>query len=125
MKKLWQSISRFFRKPTPYTVEQEARRRTIISLTGLLISGAAAWRGFSWLKDQPPDQGLYGGIQAPLRKVLDGNEQVFRHTLSPGPLVKTYPPPAAVKNFRVNGDLGLKDAVFHPDEWQLQVTRHT
>jgi DMSO/TMAO reductase YedYZ molybdopterin-dependent catalytic subunit len=110
-------------KGQPRTVEQQIRRRTFLAFSGFVILGAAAWKSWFWLKDQPGDQGLKGGIQEPLRKVLNTNEKIFRQTLSPGHLAKTYPKSAALRKVRVNGDIGLATTNFDAATWKLQVTR--
>src|SRR5438477_12282826 len=71
----------------------------------LLIAGAV-W-GWKWLRTQPTDGAMRDGIQQPLRTMLNKNEAIFSKLLSKNHLVKKYPLSAAVKNVRVNGDLGM------------------
>lgn len=97
------------------------RRKTFISFGLLLGVSALATRGWFYLKNMPPDHGLLGGVQKPVRKVLDLNEQVFNGTLSPHHLAKTYPATAAIKTPRINGDIGLTDPL--DASWQLSVAR--
>lgn len=115
----------FFRRALGYSdqlpVEQQIKRRTFFSFSIFALLGATAWKSWFWLKDQPLDQGLRGGVQEPLRKVLNGNESVFQHTLSPGHLARTYPPSAAARNVRRNGNVGLNTKDFDARAWQLQV----
>jgi DMSO/TMAO reductase YedYZ molybdopterin-dependent catalytic subunit len=110
---------RFFRKSGPLTVEQQIQRRTLLSFSSFIILGAAAWKGWFWLKDQ----GLNNGVQEPLRKVLNANEEVFNKTLTPGHLAKTYPKSSAVRNVRRNGDIGLDVKHFDASTWKFEVTR--
>jgi len=112
---------RIFPKKESLTVEQQIQRRTLISFSAFLVLGAAAWRGWVWLKNQPGDQGLKGGIQEPVRKVLNANEKVFQQTLSPDHLARTYPVSEATKRVRVNGDIGLATTDFDPAAWKLEV----
>ena len=121
--KLTRFFRRLFGRSEQLTIDQQISRRTLISFSGFILLGAAAWKGWFWLKDQPLDQGLKGGVQEPLRKVLNADEKIFRSTLSPDHMAKTYPPSAAMKNVRTNGDIGLGTTDFHPDDWKLQVTR--
>ena len=101
------------------TVEQQIQRRTILSFSAFIIFGAAAWKGWSWMKQQPPE----GGIPLPLRKVLDGDETIFSQAIRPGHLVKTYPKSAAARHVRHNGDIGIADKGYDPATWKFEVTR--
>jgi len=111
----------FFRKLFGYSeqlpVEQQIKRRTVLSFSAFALLGVAAWKSWFWLKDQPLDQ----GVQEPLRKGLDANEAVFHHTLSPDHLAKTYPPSVAARNVRRNGNVGLAPKDFDAGSWKLQV----
>ena len=89
---------------------------TFISLYG---AGYAAWR---WLYKQPGDGGLLGGIQTPLRPVLNANEKIFTNSYKQDNLAKTYPKEKASANPRVNNDVGL-DPDFAADEWKLEVQK--
>ena len=89
--------------------DAKIRRKTFLSFGVFIALGAAATKGWFYLKNLPLDHGLVGGVQEPVRKVLDFNETVFNKTLSPGHLAKTYPVADAVKKPRVNGDAGLGD----------------
>ncbi|HEX9509602.1 MAG TPA: molybdopterin-dependent oxidoreductase [Puia sp.] len=110
---------RLFKKSNRLTVEQQIQRRTLLSFSAFIVLGAAAWKSWSWLKQQPSDHGVPG----PLRKGLNTDEKVFNKTLSPGHLAKTYPQSAAAKNVRTNGDIGLDTKSFDPGTWKFEVTR--
>jgi len=112
---------RVFPPKETLTVEQQIKRRTLLSFSAFLVLGAAGWKGWQWLKHQPLDQGLKGGVQEPVRKVLDANEKIFRHTLSPDHMAKTYPVSAATKRVRTNGNIGLATTDFDPAAWKLEV----
>jgi DMSO/TMAO reductase YedYZ molybdopterin-dependent catalytic subunit len=103
-------------------VEQQIRKRTIWAFACFVLLGAAAVAGFRWLKHQPLDHGLQGGVQVPLRKVLDANEKIFDKSFSNDHLAKAYPKSAAAGVPRVNGDIGMS-AGFDPKSWKLQVLR--
>jgi DMSO/TMAO reductase YedYZ molybdopterin-dependent catalytic subunit len=102
--------------------DAKIRRKTFISFGVFVGLSAVATRGWFYLKNLPPDHGLLGGVQEPVRKVLDFNEKVFNKSLSQQHLAKTYPLSEAVKTPRVNGEIGLADA---PDAaaWELSVTK--
>ncbi len=102
--------------------DAKIHRRTFISFGMLLGVSALATRGWFYLKNLPPDHGLLGGVQEPVRKVLDFNEKIFDNTLSNQHLAKIYPVSAAAKTPRVNGDIGMTDDL-DAASWQLSVTR--
>src|SRR5258706_1006196 len=72
------------------------RRRFLAfgSFIGLYGAGYAAWR---WLYKQPGDGGLLGGIQTPLRPVLNTNEKIFTSNYKQWSLAKTYPKEEALE----------------------------
>ncbi|MEO5681072.1 MAG: molybdopterin-dependent oxidoreductase [Chitinophagaceae bacterium] len=102
--------------------EKQIRRKTFISFGIFSLLAASTIKGWFYLKNLPPDNGLRGAVQEPVRKVLDFNETVFDKALSNDHLAKTYPLEAAVKKPRVNGDIGL-DETFNPSTWKLAVTK--
>lgn len=102
------------------TVEQEIRRRTIVSFSlffALLLLGYFSWH---WLNAQPDDN----GVPEPFRTGYEKNESVFRNVFSGDHLAKTYSKDKAVKLVRVNGNLGLSDS-FDYKHWKLKVVRKT
>lgn len=80
----------------------------------------AAWK---WLYNQPLDGGIRGGIQKPLRTVLNKNEKIFSSVFDSGNLVKEYPKSAAVKEARINGDVGMDEETFDTDAWRLHIIK--
>jgi hypothetical protein len=115
-------FQRWFGRNDRLSVEQQICKRTVWAFASFILLGSAAVAGFIWLKNQPLDHGLQGGVQGPLRKVLDANEKVFDKSFSDGHLAKAYPKSAAAGVPRVNGDIGM-DAAFDPKKWKLQVLR--
>ncbi len=104
------------------TTDEIIVKKTVISFFFFfLFSGAAAW-GWIWLQKQPSDGAFGGGIKQPLRTILDKNEIFFNKWLSDNHLSKEYPPAAAAKKVRVNGNLGLGND-FDPSTWQLYVVK--
>jgi hypothetical protein len=80
-----------------------------------------AWSGWKWLVTRPLIAGKNGGgIQQPLRKVLDINEEVYGGLYSTKHLVKEYPRTKAAPRARVNGNLGMKKETFDPATWKLK-----
>ena len=115
-------ISNLFRNKSELSVDQIIKRRTIYSFTVFFILIIAATIGWIWLIHQPLDGGLRGGIQKPLRTVLNTNEKLFLSTFDLSKRVKEYPKSAATKQVRVNGDVGMGDD-FDPETWQLYVIK--
>lgn len=111
-----------FIKNKKLTTDQLIVKKTIISFFCFFLLSAGAIWGWKWLRSQPLDGGIRGGIQQPLRTVLDKNEKFFNNWLSDAHLAKEYPKSAAVKNVRVNGKLGLDDD-FDPETWELYVIK--
>jgi Oxidoreductase molybdopterin binding domain len=111
-----------FRKNSVLSVEEQVSKRTFIAffLFFLLIGmGLFSWR---LLIHQPLDGGIQGGIQQPLRDVLNANEKIFNKTFSAHHLVKTYPISETAKSVRVNGNIGLEGSVEEAS-WRLQLIR--
>lgn len=108
------------KKEKLYT-RREVMKKTIISFaefTALMGVGTATWL---YIKNLPPDNGLLGGVQPPLRDVLTANENIFSHSLSNDHLAKSYPKSAAEKNPRINGNVGLQSNL--EADWQLSITK--
>src|SRR5205823_15104493 len=87
--------------------EKQVRLRTIFAFVFFLIAISAGILGWTWLRKQPGDGGILGGIPTPLRKGLRVNETLFSTANNSPNLAKTYPKSSAVKNVRVNGDIGM------------------
>jgi DMSO/TMAO reductase YedYZ molybdopterin-dependent catalytic subunit len=104
-----------------YTSRQ-IRRKSIIAFSVFFLMMSAAVVGWMYLKNLPPDNGLLGGVQKPVRKVLTLNESIFKKSFSNLHLAKTYPLSAAVKHPRVNGDIGMGND-FDPATWKLYVIK--
>ncbi|MCW3124877.1 MAG: molybdopterin-binding oxidoreductase [Bacteroidetes bacterium] len=98
--------------------KKTVRRRTIISFAVFAACIVAVVIGWWKLYNQPQDS----GVQRTLRKGLEVNEKVFEKVYDTTHLAKTYPKSAAVKEVRVNGDVGMgKD--FNAKVWVLRVVR--
>jgi DMSO/TMAO reductase YedYZ molybdopterin-dependent catalytic subunit len=112
------ALRKIFGTDEQLTVEQQIKRRTLLSFSVFAVLGAAAWKSWFLLKDQPHDN----GIPKLLRKGLDADKDVFINTLSPNHLVPTYPKSVAATHTRRNGDAGMNPNGFDPQTWKLQVT---
>jgi DMSO/TMAO reductase YedYZ molybdopterin-dependent catalytic subunit len=98
------------------TPDQQITRRTFVSFSAFALLGAAAWKSWFWIKDAAQNS----GVQSPLRKGLNLDDKVFKHTLSPNHLAKTYPPAQAAKNVRYNSPIGLG---ADPSTWRLRIAK--
>lgn len=115
-------FSPLFQSKKKLTIEQLIFRKTFWSFVIFFLLMGSAIAGWIYLKNSPLDGGLRGGIQEPLRKVLAINEKIFNNQFDSTRLVKEYPVTSAVKNARVNGDVGMADD-FDAGTWQLYVIK--
>jgi hypothetical protein len=98
--------------------EKKLRSKTIISFTVFILLMVAAV--FAWKKLHQEPKVAY--VPKPLRSVLNYNENFFSNFLTDNHLAKSYPVSDAVKNVRVNGNVGMEND-FDPSNWKLQVIR--
>lgn len=98
------------------------QRRSIVAFVIFFALIAAAWTGWKYLNNAPRDNGIRGGVQKPLRQVLDLNEEVYSGLFSTRHLVKEYPRSKAAPRARVNGDVGL-NAPVDTAAWRLKIIR--
>jgi DMSO/TMAO reductase YedYZ molybdopterin-dependent catalytic subunit len=98
--------------------EKKIYRRTILAFFLFALLAFAGWKIFDCVKTSPKE----AGTPAPLRAVLNTNENVFSRVFDSSRLVKEYPVSAAAKAVRVNGNLGLKDSL-NIAAWRLHVVR--
>lgn len=97
-------------------VRREMRRR---SRRSFLVAGLAAVGGYGfwrWVSHAP----LVDGLQHPLRVAERFNGAVSRNLLGVGQLAPTFPASAAVRDVRLNGDIGL-DTGLKLSSWRLQL----
>ena len=115
-------MSNLFRSNKKLTVDQLIVKKTIVSFFFLfLFFGGCIWT-WKWLRRQPLDSDIRGGIQQPLRDALNTNELIFNKILSKDHLTKTYPVSQAVKRVRFNGNVGLGND-FDTASWKLYVIK--
>jgi DMSO/TMAO reductase YedYZ molybdopterin-dependent catalytic subunit len=99
------------------------KRKSLIAFIVFFVMLSVATVAWVWLINQPRDGVFGGGIQEPLRKVLNVNASLFKSTFDKDKLIKEYPKLDAVKKVRVNGYLGLKNDNFDATKWKLQVVK--
>ena len=99
--------------------EKKLRNKTLLSFTIFIVLLIAAVFGWERLHRQPRETGAL----KPLRTILNYNENFFSNFLSDNHLAKTYPLSEAVRNVRVNGNMGMSDD-FDPATWKLKVVRN-
>ena len=100
-------------------INKYIRRKTIFSFSVLIIGFTLAVVGWKWLRRQPNE----AGALTPLRTVLKVDEKVNNAIFSETKLAREYPKDMAVKNVRVNGNIGM-GFNFDPDNWKLIINRH-
>ena len=115
-------VSNLFRSNKKLTVDELIVKKTIVSFFFLFVFfGACIWT-WKWIRHQPVDPGIRGGVQRPLRNVLNTNEAIFSKILSNHHLAKTYPASEVVKNVRPNGNIGMGND-FDPANWKMYVIK--
>ncbi len=85
-------------------IDQLIMKKTVIAFFFFFVFAGAAFWGWKWLRRQPSTSGK---TSAPIRKILNTNEAIFRGLLSGKKLTKEYPVSMAANPARVNGNLGL------------------
>ena len=105
-------------------VAKKYKRKSLKAFIVFFIMIGVAYGSWRWLNNQPLDGGIRGGIQQPLRDVLNANEKLFTATFDNKKLIKEYPISAAEKKVRVNGDAGLATD-FDATAWRLQVVKNS
>ena len=103
--------------PTRSLTTGQWRRRTILSFVAFFLLLGGAGLLFRWVARQPRED----GAAAPLRKALLADERVFRFFYDSSQLARSYPLTTALRNPRVNGQLGTMDPV--DTGWRLSVLR--
>jgi DMSO/TMAO reductase YedYZ molybdopterin-dependent catalytic subunit len=107
----------------PLTVEQKITRRNVISFGTFFVLGGAAFGGWKWLLNSPPEQaGVTAAAHQPLRRALNKTELFFKKIFSDNHLVRTYPKSRAARRVRENSHIGMRDPSFKAEDWQLLVT---
>lgn len=97
---------------------KKIRNKSLFAFVIFFIFIVAAIFTWKWIHKQPE---IAGTPQA-IRKGLSANEKIFSNFLSDNHLAKTYPRSSAIKNARVNGDIGLKSD-FDTAAWKLKLVR--
>ena len=99
--------------------EDIIKRRTFFSFGAFALLSATAFWGWKWLGKQDEEE----GVLAPLRKMLNINEKVNDLFFGNAHLAKEYPKSIAVKQPRVNGDLGMNKEL-DISAWNLAINPH-
>jgi DMSO/TMAO reductase YedYZ molybdopterin-dependent catalytic subunit len=99
--------------------EQLIRKRTVLSFSIFILAGLLIVAGWKWLNEQPEENGML----KPLREIIKVDEQVNNSLFGSHHQAKEYPETMAVKDVRVNGDIGMSEN-FDPGTWKLLVQSH-
>jgi DMSO/TMAO reductase YedYZ molybdopterin-dependent catalytic subunit len=100
------------------TIDQLIAKKTVISFFFFFLLMGAGFASWKWLRSQPTTA---DGTNAPLRKVLNINEQIFKGLVDQHHLAKEYPASEAVPGARVNGYYGIQSAL--DSNWHLNVIK--
>lgn len=98
------------------TTEQQIRRRTLKAFAWFGLASLVPVGFWKYITSQPRE----AGIPAPLRAILNGNEQVANTYFSNQHLAPTFAVDQAAKAVRLNGRDGLRSEL-DPVTWQLQI----
>lgn len=98
------------------TTEQQIRRRTLKAFGWFGLASLVPVGVWNYIQRQP----RVGQLPAPLRSVLNVNEQVANTYFSNQHLAPTFAVERAARKPRTNGSDGLRGA-FDPTTWQLNV----
>ena len=89
------------------TTNQQIRRKTIKAFIGFGVASLVPVGVWKWINSSPK----LNNALAPLRKTLEFNEKLTGKLLSDSHLAPTFPVSQAQKKVRVNGGVGLMDAI--------------
>ncbi len=98
------------------TTEQQIRRRSLKAFAWFGLASLVPAGIWKYVTSQPRE----AGVPAPLRTVLNANEQVANTYFSNRHLAPTFAVEQAARTVRVNGRDGLAGSV-DPATWQLQI----
>lgn len=98
---------------------KDLTRRTRVSFIVFFVLLGVGLTAWLLLYNQPQ---AANGVQPFLRTNLENNERLFSSFYSAGRPTKTFKKSDAVKDVRVNGDVGMGDD-FDPAAWRLKVAR--
>ncbi len=97
-------------------VHRQAVVRSRRAFLTMGVAAAAGYGGWEWLRSRPK----VGGVEWPIRGVLQRNEELAESYFSDGHLAPTFDASKAGPETRVNGDIGLGDG-FDPRQWTLNL----
>jgi DMSO/TMAO reductase YedYZ molybdopterin-dependent catalytic subunit len=100
------------------TTEQQIRRRTLKAFVWFGAASLVPVGIWKYIKTQPRE----GGLNAPIRAILNANEQVANTYFTNQNLAPTYPVAQAARQVRVNGKDGLRSEIDLA-AWRLQINQ--
>jgi len=96
--------------------DKRAAARTRRAFFTMGAAAAAGYGGYAWLRSRPQQ----GGVEAPIRAVLRGNERVAEAYFSDRHRSPAFARSQVDAKTRKNGNVGLGDD-FDPERWILNV----
>jgi Oxidoreductase molybdopterin binding domain len=112
-------LNQLFTRNEKLSTDQLIRKKTVLSFFFFFMMAGLFAAGWIWLRNQPSTANR---TSAPIRKVLDANETVFKGLFSANHLTKEYPVSMAANPARANGDLGLKSPL-DTAQWSMHLIR--
>jgi len=100
-------------------VNRQIKRRTIRAFIVFFVCFILGGFAFAWLYNQPATA---DNVQPTLRKVLNANDKLFSLFFSSERQAKAFKKSEAVKEVRVNGDIGMDGEL--DTTWRLKVARN-
>ena len=104
-----------------YWTEAKVKRRTLIAFGIYAAAGATGIAGWKYFRALPATN---NGLSSTARSVLNFDEKANNLIFGPHRLAPTYPKSMAVKEPRMNGNVGIEDDI---DEaaWRLELVNPT
>jgi DMSO/TMAO reductase YedYZ molybdopterin-dependent catalytic subunit len=97
-------------------VDRQLRRLTRRGFITAGIAAAAGYAAYKWLRTRPRE----GGLEWPLRRALEINQNLSEAYFSPKRLSPEFPPSRITRPARINGHLGLVPN-YDPQNWRLSI----
>lgn len=102
------------------TTDQQIRRKTIKAFVGFGIASLVPVGVWKWINSSPKLNNTY----APLRKILEFNEQLTGKLLKNSNLAPSFPLSQAEKKVRVNGSVGLVSPIDENYKVKIESGEH-
>src|SRR5688572_1558193 len=96
-------------------IQKELKRLTRRGFITAAVAAGAGYAGYKWLRTRPRE----GGVEWPMRRVLQANEAVGSAYFSSARLSPQFDR-GDITRARINGRLGLQ-STLDPEQWRLKI----